>query len=223
MRTWSIERIGALGGVLFIVFTIVGNSLAGSPPGTDDPPAKIAHFFSSNHRDVVIGAVLTSIAAPLFLLLLTALALRVRALGQGGAAVAIFAAGVAGLTLAAAADALTGTLGRISPSADARTVQALWQVDGFVTARSLWFAAAVGLVTAWAAWRLLPQWYAVLSLVEGILLVLGGIALKTTGFFAPLGGMTSIAFLGLLVWTLATAWIIWAGAPAEGQTASVAA
>jgi hypothetical protein len=59
--------------------------------------------------------------------------------------------------------------------------------------------------------------------VEGVLLVLGGVALKTTGFFSPLGGMTLIAFLGLLVWTLATAWIIWTGAQIESQAAAVAA
>jgi hypothetical protein len=223
MRTWSIERLGAVAGVLFIVFTVVGDALAGSPPGTDESAIKIAHFFATNHRDVVIGAVLTSIAAPLFLLLLAALALRIRALGQAGPAVAIFAAGIAGLTLGAAADALTGTLGRIAPSADPRTVQSLYQLDGFLTARSLWFAAAAVLLTAWAAWGLLPQWYPVASLVEGVLLVLGGVALKTTGFFSPLGGMTLIAFLGLLVWTLATAWIIWTGAQIEGQAAAVAA
>ena|SRR5947209_4834444 len=222
MRTWSMERIGALAGVLFIVFNIVGNAIAGSPPSTDESAAKIAHFFTSNHRDVVIGTVLTSVAAPLFLVLVAALALRLRAIGQGGAAVALFAAGIAGLTLGAAADALTGTLGRIAPSADVRTVQSLYQVDGFLTARSLWFAALLALLTAWAAWGLLPQWYAIASLVEGVLLVLGGIALKTTGFFSPLGGMTLIAFIGLLVWTLATAWIVWNAAP-EGTPPAVTA
>jgi hypothetical protein len=223
MRAWSIERIGALAGVLFIVFTVVGNAIAGSPPATDDPPAKIAHFFTTNHREVVIGALLTSIAAPLFLLLLAALAVRVRALGEQDAAVAVFATGIAGLTLGAAADALTGTLGRVAPGSSADTVRALYEVDGFITARSLWFAAAVTLVTAWVAWRRFPQWYALLSLVAGILLVLGGVALKTTGFFSPLGGMTFVAFLGLLVWTLSTAWIIWSGPQRETGAAAVAA
>jgi hypothetical protein len=209
MRAWSIERLGALGGVLFIVFTVVGNALAGSPPATDESAASITHFFATNHRDVVVGALLTSIAAPLFLTLIVAFVLRLRALGQGAPAVAVFAFGVCGLTLGAAADALFGTLGRIAPSGDPRTVQTLYQVDGFVTARSLWLAAAALLVTAWAVWKLLPQWYAILSLVAGVLLVLGGAALKTTGWFMPLGGMASIAFLGLLVWTLATSWIVW--------------
>jgi hypothetical protein len=209
MRTWSLERLGALGGVLFIVFNIVGNALAGSPPNTDDSPAKIAHFFITNHRDVVTSAVFTSISAPLFLLLLAALALRLRAIGQGPAAVAAFAFGICGLALGAVCDGLFGTLGRIAPTGDARTVQAIYQVNGFLTARSLWFAAALGLITAWAVWGRLPQWYAIVSLVAGVLLVIGGLSLKTTGFFSPLNGMTFIAFLALLVWALATSWVLW--------------
>jgi hypothetical protein len=218
MRTWSLERIGALAGVLFIVFNIVGNAIAGSPPGTDEPATEIASWFTSNHRDVVVGAVFTSIAAPLFLLLLAALALRLRALGQGASAVAVFATGSAAITLGAVADSVYGVLGRIAPSADARTVQALYQADGFLTARAFWFAAALTLLVAWTVWTALPQWYAIASLVEGVLLVLGGIALKTAGFFSPLGGMTFIAFIGLLVWTLATAWIVWTAAKREPAT-----
>jgi hypothetical protein len=222
MRTWSIERIGALAGVLFTVFNIVGNAIAGSPPGTDETATKIANWFTSNHSDVVIGAVFTSVAAPLFLLLLAALALRLRTLGHGATAVAIFAAGLAAITLGAVADTIYGVLGRISPSADERTVKAVYQLDGFMTARAFWFAAALTLLTAWTVWGAVAQWYALVSLAEGVLLVLGGIALKTAGFFSPLGGMTGIAFLGLLVWVLATAWVVWTGAQ-EGQAAAVTA
>jgi hypothetical protein len=219
MRMWSIERLGALGGVLFIVLTLVGNAIAGSPPSTDDSAAKISSFFTTNHRDVVVGALLTSIAAPLFLLLLAALALRLRDLGQGAAAIAAFAFGVVGLGLGAASDAVFGTLGRIAPSGDPQTVRALYEVDGFLTARSLWFAAAVLLLAAWASWAALPRWYTVSGLIGGVLLVLGGASLKTTGWFSPLGGMTFIAFLALLVWTLETCWIVWSAVRTEAPAA----
>ena len=59
------------------------------------------------------------------------------------------------------------------------------------------------------------RWYTVMGLAAGVLLVLGGLSLKSTGFFSPLGSMTFIAFLGLLVWTLATCWIVWMAAPEE--------
>jgi hypothetical protein len=209
MRTWSIERLAALAGVLFIVFKVVGNAIAGSPPKTSASALEVAGWFEANHSDVVASAVFTSIAAPLFLLLLAGLALRLRGIGQGPAAVAAFAFGIVGLTVGCASDALFGVLGRIGANTNADTVQALYQVDGFLTARSLWFAAALGLITAWAAWGRLPQWYAIGSLVVGVLLVIGGLSLRSTGFFSPLNGMTLIAFVALLAWTLATSWIIW--------------
>ena len=123
MRTWSVERLGAVAGVLFIAFNLVGDSISGSPPATHDPALKIAAFFTKHHSDVVAGAVFTSIAAPLFLVLLAALALRLRGAGQGPAAIAIFALGTVGIALGAASDALFGTLGRIAPAGDPRTVK----------------------------------------------------------------------------------------------------
>ena len=42
-----------------------------------------------------------------------------------------------------------------------------------------------------------------------VLLALGGISLRASGFFAPLGGMMLIAFTGLLVWVLATCVLLW--------------
>jgi hypothetical protein len=152
--------------------------------------------------------------------LLAALALRIRGAGQGPAAIAVFALGTVGIALGAASDALFGTLGRIALTGDPRTVKALYQVDGFLTARSLWFAAGVLVLTAWAAWSAFPRWYPVLGIAGAVLLALGGVSLKTTGFFSPLGGMTFVAFLGLLVWTLATCWIVWRG-PQEDVPAAV--
>ena len=57
MRTWSLERLAALAGVLFIVFTIIGNAIAGSPPKTNASAGKIADWFATNHSDVLASAV----------------------------------------------------------------------------------------------------------------------------------------------------------------------
>jgi hypothetical protein len=215
METWSMRRLGPVAGVLFIAFNVVGDAIAGSPPETSDSALKIAHFFVENHSEVVAGAVFTSIAAPLWLVLLAALALLLRQAGLTPAAITVFALGIAGVTLGAASDALFGTLGRIAPTTSPQTVKSLYQLDGFLVARSFWFAAAITLLIAWYARASLPRWYAVLNLVAAVLLAIGGLSLKTTGFFEPLGGMTLIAFLALLVWTLATSWIIWSTTPDE--------
>ena len=48
--------------------------------------------------------------------------------------------------------------------------------------------------------KALPGWYAWLSLVAGLLFVLGGCALRNKGFFTPTGGMGFIAFIAFVVW-----------------------
>jgi hypothetical protein len=59
-----------------------------------------------------------------------------------------------------------------------------------------------------AAWRVLPRWYAVVSVAAAVVCALGGIAVGQTGFLA-LGGLTDVAFLGLLVWIVASAVMLW--------------
>ena len=53
------------------------------------------------------------------------------------------------------------------------------------------------------------QWYAAISLAAAVVLAVGGASLRFNGFFAPLGAMSGIAFLALLVWTLATCAFVW--------------
>jgi hypothetical protein len=206
MSGWTTGRLGAAAGVGFIVLTMIGDALAGSMPSTDDSAAKIATFFQDHHRAVVSGAVLTGIAAPLFLAFASALALRLRAAGPGLAPAVFFAWAVVGVALGVVADALYGALARIGSPSLAKTV---YSVDGFVTAKSFWFATAAILAAAWGSRRMLAQWYGWLSLAAAILVAIGGLSLRTKGFFAPLGGMSGISFLALLIWVVATCVVLW--------------
>ena len=209
MRTWTIGRIGAACGVAFLALNIVGNALPGSPPGTDDTEAKIASFFHDHHRAVVWGTILTGLAAPFFLGLLTALALRLRQAGLGSAAAAVFGLGTAGITIGVVSDGLYGALARIGEQENAAFAKSAYEIDGFLAAKSFWFAAAVAVVAGWSARRVLPQWWAVVSVAAAVLLAIGGASLRAKGFFAPLGGMSGIAFLALLIWVLATCFVLW--------------
>jgi hypothetical protein len=216
MNTWAAGRLGAAAGIGFIVLTAVGDSLAGSMPSTGDSATKIASFFEDHQTAVVTGSILTGIAAPLFLAFATAFALRLRIAGPGLPAGLFFAIATAGVTLGVVADALYGSMARIS---DASLAKGLYTVDGFVTAKSFWFATAAIFVAAWGSRGVLAQWYTLLSLVAGIVVALGGLSLRSTGFFAPLGNMSGIAFLGLLVWIVATCVVLWR----EPTTAAVPA
>jgi len=94
--------------------------------------------------------------------------------------------------------------GRVAVSADGSVTKSVYQLDGFFTVKSFWFAAAAILAVAIAAWRALPRWYALVSLGAALVTALGGNAVANDGFLAPLGGLTEIAFLGLLVWIVAS-------------------
>ena len=209
MRTWTFERLGAVAGLAFIALSLIGDFSSGSPPGTDDSAGKIASYFSGHHRGVIASVVLTGIAGPFFVWFLVALVLRLRAVGETAWAVAAFALALAALAAGFAADAFYGSLARIAVTADKSVAKSVYQLDGFFTVKSFWFEAAAILAVAIAAWRALPRWYALVSLAAALVTALGGIAVANDGFLAPLGGLTELAFLGLLVWIVASVVLLW--------------
>ena len=77
------------------------------------------------------------------------------------------------------------------------------------------------MAVAIAARRVLPRWYALISLAAAVVCALGGIAVKQTESLAPLGGLTEIAFVGLLVWIVASVVLLWR-APDSGLAAGAA-
>ncbi len=58
-RTWV--RYGALGGVWFVVLTVIGGILAGSPPPRSDPAADIVKYYADNDSGLQIGAFLVAL------------------------------------------------------------------------------------------------------------------------------------------------------------------
>ena len=58
-KTW--ERYGALGGVWFVVLTVVGVILAGTPPARTDSVADITEWFVDNDGAIQIAAFLTAL------------------------------------------------------------------------------------------------------------------------------------------------------------------
>jgi hypothetical protein len=209
MRAWSVERLGALAGVGFIVLNLIANFIVGSPPKFDDSPAEIASFFQDHHRSVIVGVILTGIASPLFAWLAITLALRLRAVGEAAWAAVVFGLAIAAVALGTASDALYGSLARIGTEGDNGLIQGLYQISGFMAGKAFWFAAGAILATGIVAWRALPRWYAWMSLAAAVLLGIGGISVRNKGFLAPGNGMVLIAFLGLMVWVLATGLMLW--------------
>jgi hypothetical protein len=209
MRTLTERRWAALAGVGYVVLTVIGDLLPGAPPKLDDPARKITAFFLDHHRSVLVGAALTGIAVALFVWLVAALARELRAAGQQGFAVVALAAGVAGAALGAAADTAYGALAQIADGGDPDVVRATYLMSGFLIERAFWFGALLTLVAGLAALGGLTRWYAWTSLAATPLLALGGLSVKQSGFFGVGSDMALIAFVALLVWVLATSWLLW--------------
>jgi len=204
MSKWSVERWAASTGIGFAVLLLVGSFIAGSPKKYNASAADIQSYLQDKHKELLIGGILFGLAYILFLWYLASFAGFFRDAGQGRLSTIMYGAGVATITLGAIGDALGVGLAKLTYFADPNTVQALYGLQSFVYGRLYWVAAAFVLATALATFRskAMPDWYAWLSVLVGVLAVLGGLALKTHGFFSPSGGMGFIAFIAFVVWTI---------------------
>ncbi len=202
MSKWTIERWAASTGIGFAVLLLVGGFLPGSPKKYDASAADIQSYLQHKHKEILIGGALFGIGYVLFLWFLASFAGMFREAGQGRLATIVYGAGVATVTIGAIGDGTNVALARLTYSADPKTVQGLYGVQAFFFGRLWWTAAAVALAAMFAVRRskVLPGWYAWLTLAVAVLLVLGGLALKTAGFFSPSGAMGFIAFIALIVW-----------------------
>jgi hypothetical protein len=204
MSKWTVERWAASTGIGFAVVLLVGSFISGSPKKYNASATDIQSYLQDKHKELLIGGILFGIAYILFLWYLASFAGMFRAAGQGRLSTIMYGAGVAAITLGAVGDGTGVALAKLVYSADPKTVQGLYGLQAFFYGRLFWMAAAFAFATALATRRskALPDWYAWLTLLAGVLFVLGGLALKAHGFFSPSGAIGFIAFLAFIVWTV---------------------
>jgi hypothetical protein len=215
MKGWAVERWAAAAGVGYVVLSLVGNFAPGeSFPKFDASSATTAAYVYDHHRALAIGAILTGLAAPLLIWMFAALAGMIRDAGAPTLAVVVVATAVAGTTLAAAGEAMLQVLSRVG---DETFVKSMYQVSAFMISKAFWCAAVGAFVVSWAAMDrgVLPRWFAWMSLAGSVVFALGGASVAHKGFFAPAGGMAVIAFIVLLVWVLASSYVLWAASATE--------
>jgi hypothetical protein len=221
----SAGRAAALAGVAFVVLAAAASFIAGSPPKVNDSEAAVDAFFVDHHKVLLVGAVLTSVASPCLVWLFAGLAGALRRAGEGALAALTFGAGLGAVLLATASDAIWVALVQLAWTGQVGGLKSGYEVSGFFLQKAFWFAAFAALAVSLAARRAsaVPRWYEWATIAAGALFALGGIAMKPGGFFAVDGGMALIAFVALLVWVLATSFLLWqepepARAPAPAPT-----
>jgi hypothetical protein len=202
MNKWSVERWAASSGIGFAILLLVGGFLPGSPKKWDASAASVQSYLQGKHKEILIGGILFGVGYVLFLWFLASFAGFFREAGQGRLATIMYGAGVATVSIAAIGDGMTIALARLTYISDTHTVRTLYGMTNFLYGRLLWVVAAFALATWLAVKRskAMPDWYAWLSLVAAVLFLLGGLSLKTHGFFSPTGAMTFISFIALIVW-----------------------
>ncbi len=220
MKGWAAERWAAAAGFGFVVLNLTGAFAPGaSYPKVNDSPAKIAAFAHDHHQAFALAAVLTGLAAPLLIWLFASIVSVMRNAGQGPLAVVVFGVAVAGTALATASDAVWQVLGRVDNDG---FIKAAFQTQGFLVTKAFWCAGVGAVVIGLAAWRgAFPRWYAWLTFAAAVLFGLGGLTVRQSGFLQSGGGLTFVAFLGLLVWVLVSSFVLWT-TPASEHPASPA-
>ena len=195
------DRLSALGGVLFVFFFIVGMLLPGSPPTVDDSAEDVVAFFADNRGPILTGTLLVGLGVLAMLWFVSSLVEAMRRVDEGRLAnvaqmvfVLTFAVGtVSALAKAALAYSVVGI---IQPD----EVRALFHLTLVLDTMGSLVFAAFALAIAGAAMRttFLPRWWGFVSLVMGLIAILGATAWSRDGFWSPTGGIvwiTNIAFV----------------------------
>ena len=101
---------------------------------------------------------------------------------------------------------------------DPQTIRFAFEASSIAYGRLLWGAVAVAVPLALAVRTgALRSWLAPVLYVQAALMLLGGLSLKSSGFFSPTGGMAVIAFLAYFLGTLAIAVAFLQAPPATDQ------
>lgn len=212
------QRHGAMAGIASMVLLLVGNFMTGKPPKFAAEAPTVVHFYSSHHKSLLIAMILTGLAVPLYIWFTAHLALAIR--GPLGASIALGGLLVAGC--AATGDALQATGAQsVRTGGDAHAVRLLYQLSTIMYSRLFWagIAVAIPLALAVAAGALKP-WVRYIAWAQAVLYLLGGVALKSAGFFSPAGGMALIAYLAFFIGTAAVAFALWQGSEATVPAAA---
>jgi len=206
---WTAERWAASSGILFAILLVVSNFLAGTPPHYNASSDKIVSFLTGHHSALVVQGMLGGVLIVLWVWFLASYAGMYRDSGQGRLAAIMYAAGVVGIGLAAVGGCVMLALIQLHATMGASLVASLYGVSVFFYIKMLWAMAALAFASYLANHRshVFPEWYTWLSCLGGVCFVLGGLAIRSQGFFSPAGAMVWIAYGVFTVWVFVASWL----------------
>jgi uncharacterized membrane protein len=188
------ERLAPLAGVGFFILAFVGNVIPGEQPDFLDDPREYADYFVDKSDQVLVGMNLALVSLVLLIWFLGTLRRRLLRgeTGDGQFSVVAYGAGLVATALIAAGFALFALAGlrageddAINPDIAATLADAASVLIGLaapVAEATLLFATAVVVLR----WRSLPPWLGWLSLVLGVVGLIGPISWVLGYFLFPL-------------------------------------
>ncbi|GEM_PF-959473 len=204
----SRERLGAIGGIVFVVLVVVSTFIAPGPPKASDPVEKITTYFTDHRSAILLSGYLGSLALiPVIVFIAALYALLRDAEGlSGGLALASFGSALITGVFATMTGVLNSVLAFTGRDADAATIRGLYNLDQ-MAGTFIWFPLVAWLLFASLVMLRMAggyRWVGWLGMLEAIVGLLSGASLARSGFFALGGILGLIAFLIFAVWVLAT-------------------
>jgi len=202
--TW--DKLAAAGGIVGVALFIVAGILYGSPPGVDEDAQSVADFFADNRGQVLTAVFLQGLGVLAILWFVAALVNAMREAGEARLAAAAFGSFLLAFSIGGVAALTRSTLAYSIADEGSDLVLPLYHLavvfDVFVNILGAGLFLAVGGASLRTA--IFPRWWGWLSVVAGLLLIIGATAWARDGFWSPTGGVSFISFIVFLVWTLGT-------------------
>ncbi len=219
-----VRRLGGLVGIVFVVLGLVAVFLPGTPPKADEV-SKIATYFTDKRGSILAANYLTCLAFVFFLLFVGALRSHFGAADRTGTrpGSAMLAGGVAAASMVIAGTAvINGAVFQVASAGDVNLNHALYDVSN-----DLFFASGFGFAVFFAGAAVavrttgaLPSAMVPAALVVALLNLVGGVGFfAKSGFFAIGGAFGFIGPLASLLWILAASIVMLRRTPVEGSGA----
>jgi hypothetical protein len=193
------EKWAALGGVVFVVLSVIGAFIAGSPPKVSDPDGKIVTFTKDNQDALRVASYLAGLGLAFFLFFLGAVGSRLRRAGtdSGRLAATAVMGGVATAAIAAVGYSINA-YGALHPLESAGTFRLSTVVFGVLGFGAFVFTEATSIVIVRT--KFLPAWLGWFGGLVALLWLVGGAAVSTEDDTIFVIGF--VAFLAWALWLL---------------------
>jgi hypothetical protein len=200
------DTLAAAGGIIGVVLFVVAGILYGSAPGVDEDAQSVADFFTDGRSQVLTAVFLQGLGVLAILWFIAALVNSMREAGESRLAAAAFGSFLLAFSVGGVAALTRATLAYSIADEGSDLVLPLYHLSVVFEVFANILGAGLFIAVGAAALRtgLLARWWAWLSIVGGLLLILGGTAWARDGFWSPTGGVAYVTFGIFVVWMLVT-------------------